>query len=154
MELSDLFINDQKVIAFIKSDLSDIKPLNNVEKVFHPLVYHKFNKTLKNTEKKHTLYGKKVDLIYGYYDLKLKNEFPLYILLDIQKADVKMFSKLWGNPPNVPAEDYLSGDFDSQMWKKNGIDVIVGKSYADDYGADNHTVQISNIRLSRLYGGE
>ncbi|MBO9673091.1 MAG: hypothetical protein J7577_06590 [Sphingobacteriaceae bacterium] len=150
MELSSLFINEKKAIEFIQSDFKDLKPLTAVEKESQPILYLKFNKTLKDTDKKYTFFDRPVDLICAYYDSSEKNKFALYILLDIKRDDLKMFAKLWGHPGNVSFEDYANGDFNSQMWNKDGVDIVIGRSFADDYGRDSQIVQLSNIKLQEL----
>ena len=154
MELSNLLINEKSAINFIKSDFKDLQPLTDIEKTFHSILYLKFNKTLKNADKKYTFFGKPIDLIYAYYNVTEKDKFALYILLDIKKDDLKTFSKIWGHPGNVSFDDFASGEFDSQMWNKNGTDIIIGRSFADDYGQDSQIVQLSNIKLQKLYGIE
>lgn len=154
MELSNLFINEKAAIDFIKSDFQELKPLTDAEKTFHSILYLKFNKELKNTDKSYTFFGNPIDLIYAYYDVTEKDKFALYILLDIKKDDLKIFSKIWGHPGNVSINDFASDEFDSQMWHKNGTDIIIGRSFADNYGRDSHIVQLSNIKLRKLYGIE
>ncbi|WP_412468806.1 hypothetical protein [Pedobacter sp. KLB.chiD] len=154
MELSYLFIDGKSAIDFIKSDFQELETLTDTEKIFHPILYLKFNKTLKIADKKYTFFDKRIDQIYAYYDVTEKDKFALYILLDIKKDDLKTFSKIWGHPGNVSYDDFASGEFDSQMWHKDGTDVIIGRSFADDYGQDSQIVQLSNIKLQKLYGIE
>lgn len=154
IELSSIVTHEKETIRFVKNHFQDVRALDDVEKVFHPMGSVKFNKELKENGIKYTIFGKPIDLLFAFYDEKESDKYAIYIILDIPRNELKMFSKIWGHPENVPTEDFVSGDFDSQIWRENGADVIVGRSFLYEYSADSQLIQISNIKLAILYGIE
>lgn len=147
VELKDIIINKADFTSFIQNEFI---PFNNHDvindSINHVIGIYKFNYTLKYPERQYSLMGNSITQIFAY--LQNNRKTCIYILIKINsKYQTDSLINLFGHPWNVLEQDYLSGDFDMLLWKKNEYEISLMRNFDKE---NIKLLKITNISTEDL----